>query len=114
MRVTSELWVSALVRRVFGEGGFAAVSSRGAGEAGAIFIIARDRLGTVSLYGPASQTSYAEDRPSGRLFSILMQSADESAVTERLEREQRFDPDVWVVEIEPGRSSLGELLDLAE
>ncbi|MEP2580565.1 MAG: DUF1491 family protein, partial [Roseibium sp.] len=38
MRVTSEFFVSALVRRVFGEGGFAAVSRRGAPEAGAVFV----------------------------------------------------------------------------
>ncbi|MET0943059.1 MAG: DUF1491 family protein, partial [Mesorhizobium sp.] len=44
MRVTSELWVSALTRRVFSGGGFAAILKRGAAEAGAVFILSRNRL----------------------------------------------------------------------
>ena len=38
MRVTSEFFVSALIRRVFSSGGFAAVERRGATEAGAVFL----------------------------------------------------------------------------
>ncbi|EHK53596.1 DUF1491 family protein, partial [Allomesorhizobium alhagi] len=55
MRVTTDLFVSALVRRIFAAGGFAAVVKRGATEAGAVFVIARGRLGDASLYGPAPQ-----------------------------------------------------------
>jgi hypothetical protein len=100
MRVTSDLWVSALLKRVFGTGGFAAVLRRGATEAGAIFIITRSRLGTVTLYGPAPQTSYGEAGPAGRIFAGLMVEAEDEAVAQRLERERKFDPDIWVVEIE--------------
>ncbi|RUT88859.1 DUF1491 family protein, partial [Mesorhizobium sp. USDA-HM6] len=52
MRVTTDLWVSALLRRVFTAGGFAAVVKRGATEAGAVFVLSRGRLGEVVLYGP--------------------------------------------------------------
>lgn len=100
MRVTSELWVSALVRRVFGAGGFAAVVRRGALEAGAIFVVARDRNGELTLFGPAPQTSYAEGRPDERHFQELTRTSDEQAVTTRLEKEARFDSDVWTVELE--------------
>lgn len=100
MRVTSDLWVSALVRRVFGAGGFAAVVRRGALEAGAIFVVARDRSGEMILFGPAPQTSYAEGRPDDRQFQELARTPDEQAVTARLEKEARFDSDVWVVELE--------------
>ena len=51
MRVTTDLWVSALLRRVFGAGGFAAVVNRGATEAGAVFVLTRGRLGDVALSG---------------------------------------------------------------
>lgn len=102
MRVTSDLFVSALVRRVFGVGGFAAVVRRGAHEAGAIFIVARDRLGVVSLYGPAPQTSYDDAHPADRQFSLLLSTENEVQVTARLDREMRFDTDVWVVELELG------------
>lgn len=100
MRVTSELWVAALVRRAFGAGGFAAVVRRGAAEAGAVFVTVRSRSGEVALYGPAPQTSYAEDRPGERQLQELMRSQDEQAVHARLEKEARFDPDLWVVELE--------------
>lgn len=101
MRLTSDFWVSALVRRVFAAGGFAAIARRGATEAGAIFIVDRSRLGLFTLYGPAAQASYGDDgRPRDRIFTRLLDGVEEPDVAKRLEREGRFDPDVWVVEIE--------------
>lgn len=102
MRVTTDLWVSALVRRVFSAGGYAAVMRRGASEAGAVFILVRGRDGLSGLYGPAAQTSYEAARPEERLFSVLQDAVDDAAVAARLERESRFDPDLWVVELEIG------------
>lgn len=110
MRVTTDLWVSALVRRVFGSAGFAAVIQRGATEAGAVFVLTRDRFGEVTLFGPAPQTSYDEARPDERLFGELEKTADEVVVNARLERERKFDPDIWVVEIEPGSVPIEELI----
>jgi len=99
MRVTSEFFVSALVRRVFGEGGFAAVSRRGAEEAGAVFVSV-DRLdGTFDLYGPAPQAMFS-DQPQGRLFEEVFSQTDQPTIDERLKREARMDPDYWLVEIE--------------
>lgn len=100
MRVTSDLWVSALIRRVFSDGGFAAVRHKGAHEAGAIFVIRRTRLGELELYSPAPQTSYDQARPSERQFVLVVTTTDEDDVEKRLAREMRFDPDVWVVEVE--------------
>ncbi|KAB0679964.1 DUF1491 family protein [Aureimonas leprariae] len=97
MRITSELFVAQLVRRAFGAGGFAAVVRKGAEAAGAIFVISRARGGAVTLFGPAVQSFAADD--GGRRF--MRESAiDDAAVAARLEREARFDPDFWVVEIE--------------
>lgn len=111
MRLTSGIWVAAYVRRAFVEGAFAAVVRRGAEEAGAIFVVV-DRLdGTVDLYGPAPQTAFDDERPTDRLFSRLGEAIDRLALQQRLASEMRFDPDVWVVEIEDrgGRA----FLDLA-
>ena len=53
MRVKSEIWVSAYLRRCQAAGVPAVVARRGDEAAGAIFICV-DRLdGTVTLYGPA-------------------------------------------------------------
>ena len=109
MRVTSEFWVSALSRRVFAEGGFAAGLRKGAAEAGAIFVGARGRDSTLALFGPAPQSDYAAGKPDERGFSRLS-AATQDEVDSKLEREARFDPDFWVVEIEPGRSPAETLL----
>lgn len=112
MRVTTDFWVSALLRRIFGEGGFGAILSRGALEAGAVFILTRDRFGRTSLYGPAPQTSYDMARPDERQFSLFESDDDVAAIDKRLERERRFDPDIWVVEIEPGQTEIKDLVSL--
>lgn len=100
MRLTSELWVSAIVRRAFAAGGFAAVLRRGAAEAGAVLVLRRDRTGGIALYAPAAQASYDEARPQERLSTLALQTGDESEATKRIERETRFDPDLWIVELE--------------
>ena len=109
MRLTSDFWVSALVKRVFSGGGFAAIVRRGATEAGAVFVITRSRMGDVVLYGPAPQTSYDSAKPDERQF-VRHQLADEGALESYLEKERRFDADIWVVEIEPGREPIESLL----
>jgi hypothetical protein len=114
MRVTTDLWVAALVRRVFSSGGFAAVVKRGATEAGAIFVLSRGRLGDVFLFGPAPQTSYGSAKPDERLFGPVGEGEDADALEKRLEREQRFDPDIWVVEIEIGSVPLEELISICK
>lgn len=113
MRVTTDLWVSALIRRVFGGGGFAAVMRKGATEAGAVFVLVRDRLGAVQLYGPAPQSSYDQARPDDRLFVRLDHGEDQATLEARLERERKFDSDIWVVEIEAGAAPVEDLLVLS-
>ncbi|MCB1444664.1 MAG: DUF1491 family protein [Rhizobiaceae bacterium] len=99
MRVTSELFSSALVRRVFADGGFAAVQRRGAAEAGAIFIRQRFRDGLETLYGPAPQSAFDAD-DDDRRFERRAERADAGICDDIIAREARFDPDLWVVEVE--------------
>lgn len=109
MRLTSALFVAAHIRRCYSEGASAVVIRRGAGEAGAIFVLV-DRLDdTVDLYGPAPQTVFLDQgRPVDRMFQLLTERGRPDEVNKRLERESSFDPDVWVVAIEDreGRSFL--------
>ena len=112
MRVTSDLWVSALLRRVQAEGGFAAVVRRGATEAGAVFLLLRSRTGELSLFGPAPQTGYDEARPTDRYFSLLISGGTEDVVEAKLERESKFDPDIWVVELEINTEQLAQLVEI--
>lgn len=112
MRVTSDLWVSALLRRLQSGGDFGAVIQRGATEAGAIFLILRSRQGELDLFGPAPQTGYDDARPSERYFTQLVSSGAQDDVDAKLEREMRFDPDIWVVELEIEAEKLAELIEI--
>lgn len=112
MRLTASFWVAALVRRVFSRGGFAAVERHGADDAGAIFLHLRDRMGVHTLFGPAPQAGYGEGKPQDRLFQLVGTFEDIDQLEARLEREIRFDSDLWVVELEPGTESLEEFVAL--
>ncbi|MCD2175549.1 DUF1491 family protein [Rhizobium sp. C4] len=113
MRLKTEIFASALVRRIFSEGGFAAVERKGEEQAGALFVTQRFRDGTVSLYAPAPQSAFGEGEARGRKFETRLVLAEEDAVREALAREIRFDPDLWVVEIETDKP-IADYLDMAE
>lgn len=113
MRLTSEFFVSALLRRVANSGGFAAVLRRGFAEAGAIFIVQLHADGTSTFLAPASQSSFGAAKPQDRLFQIVATGLDPHQVSDRIDREGRFDPDLWVVEIEGVDGRLETFIDLA-
>lgn len=101
MRLKSSIWVAAYLRRSEIEGAFGAVRRRGAEEAGAVFVKIARLDGTATLYGPAPQSEYDDSRPSDRVFvPTTTEPVAESTIEERLAKEVRFDPDVWIVEIE--------------
>src|SRR3954468_1775201 len=102
MRLKSAIWVAAYIRRCDVEGLFAAVRRRGAEEAGAIFVKVNRIDGTAELFGPAPQTAFAQDHPSERAFARAVGDGPvpDAKIEERLAREIRFDPDVWIVEVE--------------
>lgn len=113
MRLKSAIWVAAYLRRCQTEGIFGAVRRRGAEEAGAVFVKLALLDGNAILYTPAPQSAYDESRPVERVFTPSSKDPlPEQAVEERLAKEIRFDPDVWIVEIEDrvGR----HFLDLAK
>jgi len=112
MRVTTELWVSSLLRRAFSGGGFAAVERRGATEAGAVMIVRRGRMGDVRLYAPAAQASYDEARPEERMFTELLHADGDEDARKRIERETRFDPDLWVIELEVDDAAFAGLVSV--
>lgn len=114
MRLTSDLFVSALLRRISGSGGFGAVLRRGNREAGAILLVLRARDGSMALYGPAPQSSYGPDRSDTRCFTRIEAEIAADALERRIEREAQFDPDLWAVEIELGALPLSEMVTLID
>ncbi|WP_160005420.1 DUF1491 family protein [Rhizobium sp. 18055] len=100
MRLRTDIFVSALLRRVFAKGDFAAVEKKGAEQAGAIFIRQHFRDGLETLYGPAPQSFFDEEQTGERLFEVRLQRQDADAIRQMLDRERKFDPDLWIVELE--------------
>ncbi|WP_336485697.1 DUF1491 family protein [Methylobacterium nigriterrae] len=111
-RLRSDFWVSAQIRRLDVEGVPAVLRRRGAAEAGAIFVKV-DRLdGTADLYGPAPQALFDAEQSGERRFTAMLTGATPLDVEERLGKEQRFDDDLWIVEIDDRAGR--HFLDLAE
>jgi hypothetical protein len=101
MRLRSDIFAAALIRRAETQGAVAMLRRRGAAEAGAVFI-KLDRLdGRAAIYGPAPQMAELPDGVD-RLFAKVhagewLETPEAEA---RLKREMMFDPDMWIVEIE--------------
>lgn len=111
MRLRTDIFVSAVMRRVFARGDFAAVEAKGAEAAGAVFVRQMFRDGRESLHAPAPQSLFDADDSGVRLFETRLERAEAAAVAAAIERERRFDSDLWVVAIET--DDLGDLIDFA-
>ena len=101
MRLRSDLWVAAYLRRCDGEGAPAVLRRRGAAEAGAVIVVVDLLDGRRALYGPAAQTAVVGrgiDRVFRRLHEAETIPPDQAEA--RIARELRFDPDLWLVEVE--------------
>lgn len=114
MRLTSQFFVSALVRNTEAAMGFAMIEKKGAAEAGAIFVVHRHTNGLFDLYAPALQTSYSATDRDDRSFEKRQSGVEADDISAFLQKEMRFDPDIWVVEIEISTSAFHGLIQLAE
>ncbi len=94
VRLKSAIFVQALIRRAEVAGASAYLVRRGAEEAGAVFLKI-DRLdGTCTVLSPARR---GEDRIWTR---PLGERSDAARAADYFTRQIRFDPDIWIVEIE--------------
>jgi hypothetical protein len=102
MRLKTALWVAAYLRRCQVEGAFGVVRRRGAEEAGAVFVRIGRLDGTSDLFGPAPQSALDTSRGADRAFtpSFAQHPAPDAAVEAKLEREMKFDSDLWIIEVE--------------
>jgi hypothetical protein len=100
LRLRTDFWVSALRRRVEDAGAYVSIARRGADEAGAVFVIVGRGDGSFDLYGPAPQSVFEEDHPGDRLFSRIVAEASAETTQLRMQQEIRFDPDLWLIDIE--------------
>ncbi len=88
------------------DGMFGAVLRKGAEEAGAVYILVNHLDGTCHLFGPSPGASHDEQ---GERRWIIEASPPQSPVdaTALIERRIRFDPDIWIVEVEDRHGTAG-------
>lgn len=101
-RLKSGIWVKALIRRCDLAAIGIAVTARGDGDAGAILLKLNDRDAGCSVLAQAR-------RPDGS--AVWMRATGPAAVAESeadayIARQRRFDPDLWIIEIDSGRPEL--------
>jgi hypothetical protein len=99
-RLRTDFWIAALRRRAEAAGAFVSIVRRGAEEAGAVFVQVDRGEQRCDLYGPAPQSVFSEGASLERLFSALLSGATEVETRTRMEREIRFDPDLWLIDIQ--------------
>ncbi len=110
MRIKSEIWVQAYLRRCQAEGASVVVARRGDADAGAIYICINRLDGTVELYGPAPAGLEASDIGRRWVSCFTVKRVSEAEGASYLARQRNFDPDLWIVEVEDkaGRHFLGD------
>ena len=106
MRLKSEIWVQAFMRRCTVEGKYCTVASRGAAEAGAVFIIVYRLDNRFHLFGPAPGPAF-DGNGDRRFVEELPFPATEADITALLVRRKKFDSDLWVVEVEDRDGTAG-------
>jgi hypothetical protein len=102
MRLKSEIWVKAYIRRCQHEGAAAVLVRRGDAEAGAIHIKVSRLDGTAMLFAPAPaglDGASEERRWEPSLGGKPTPEADADAY---LARQAEFDSDIWIVAVEDG------------
>ncbi len=103
-RLTADLWVSAYRRRLELAGIPAFIAARGDPTAGAVLV----KIATLDGRAQVYQRSFDPMRAT-RAW-VVLEEGEEERVDAAIARQRRFDPDLWVIEIEDraGRHLLEE------
>ena len=105
MRLSTDIWLGALIRRAEIGGAYAMVVRKGDARAGTVLVkVVNRRAFVFSLY---TQTG---DADGARLWMQPVASENEADLDAYIDRAARIDPDLWVVEIDDvqGRHFLTE------
>ena len=100
MSVKSEIWAAAHLRRCQAMGLMAVLARRGAPEAGAIYVRAILPGGLARLFGPAPGGAYASNGERRFAMPLGFEPVSEAKAEEYLERQKKYDPDIWVIDVE--------------
>lgn len=102
--MTADIWVGAYLTRLRLLAIPAFVTAKGDATAGTVLV----KMNTLDGRAVAYQRSF--DLMTGARAWVVLAEGDEAGVDASLARQQGFDPDLWVIEVEDrqGRHLLGE------
>ncbi|WP_416898359.1 MAG: DUF1491 family protein [Minwuia sp.] len=105
-RLKAEIWVSAYMRTVRLQGGFAYLARRGSEEAGSV-LLKVERPGRMTM---VLSPGYGMDGERMWMRATGPEPVSETAADDYIRRRVSTDPDLWVVEVEDqqGRHFLAE------
>lgn len=106
MRLTSAMWFAVFMRLEAARGAYVSVVKSGAQQAGALFIIQNHLNGVLSLYSPAPQALLEELDSDDRKFECALDSVSQEEIDAYLEKQKKFDPDLWIIETESGSNEI--------
>ena len=95
-RVSANLWVNAMIRRVNSAGGFATVIAKGDDSAGGVILV-------FVTQGQAVDVLQRVNLPNGGFGWQPAHGLDASGsahVGDYLDRQRNYDPDLWIVELD--------------
>ena len=95
-RISAHLWVNALIRRVNAAGGFATVIAKGDESAGGVILIFLAQGGPVQVM----QRVNLPDGGFGWQPATGLGSGESGSVDSYLDRQRKYDPDLWVIELD--------------
>jgi len=94
-RLKAGIWVSMALRMGNGSGRYGAVLRRGDADAGGILVVLRGQLGvSVLAQARTAEGAPAWNRATGK------DPVEQAAADAYVERQVKFDPDLWVLEFE--------------
>lgn len=101
-RLRSEIFVDGIRRHCERAGGFVAIRYKGHPTAGIVWIALRDRDGLFRLYTENFSGSHDDPslKPADQPWRLFRESIAEADVEPILAKQQAFDEDMWVLEIE--------------
>ena len=100
MRLKAGIWVDAYLRRCAVEGLAVYVERRGDADAGSILIKVDYLNGGATVYGPAPGAPALDTGERQWVRLTGPDPVDEAEAHQAIERQVKFDPDIWVLAVE--------------
>ena len=95
-RLPTHVWVTGLMRRVEAAGGFATILHKGEPSQGAVLLVTREKDGSEQVF------SRVLGPDGGRHWAVMARTEDAALdkVTQYIASQCRYDPDLWVIELD--------------